>query len=63
VELEKGHLKATTFSKCSDDAFISQIHGFFHVADLDFFKSPTTTQFRRRYDDQLAVTVTVPAAI
>lgn len=50
---------------------IPNIHGFFHVTDLDFFRSPEIlnwfniligdSKFSRRWDDQLAVTV--PAAM
>jgi hypothetical protein len=50
---------------------VPQIHGFFHVTNLDFYRSPENlrwadimigdTKFSRRWDDQLAVTV--PAAM
>lgn len=50
---------------------IPNIHGFFHVTDLDFYRSTENlrwydiligdTKFSRRWDDQLAVTV--PAAM
>jgi tellurite resistance protein len=50
---------------------IPQVHGFFHVTNLDFYRSPENlrwadimigdTKFSRRWDDQLAVTV--PAAM
>lgn len=50
---------------------IKQVHGFFHVSDLDFYRSEPVkhwsrvfigdTKFSRFYDDQIAVTV--PAAV
>jgi hypothetical protein len=50
---------------------VPQIHGFFHITNLDFYRSPENlrwydiligdTKFSRKWDDQLAVTV--PAAM
>jgi hypothetical protein len=50
---------------------VPQVHGFFHLTNLDFYRSPENlrwadimigdTKFSRRWDDQLAVTV--PAAM
>jgi hypothetical protein len=50
---------------------VPQVHGFFHITNLDFYRSPENlrwfdimigdTKFSRRWDDQLAVTV--PAAM
>jgi len=63
----------TTAPTCADNAVarIPLLHGFFHVTDLGFFRSPAVsawvrnltedTKFSRHLDDQLAVTV--PAAI
>jgi hypothetical protein len=56
---------------CATSPKVSQIHGFLHVTDLDFYRAPAQEhwanvligngKFSRRWDDQLAVTV--PAAI
>lgn len=69
LQLKDGHL----FAKGGDcvKPQIPNIHGFFHVTDLDFFRSPEIlnwfniligdSKFSRRWDDQLAVTI--PAAM
>ena len=71
VYLKDGHLEAKT-GKCNrPDPNVAQIHGFFHITDLDFYRSEPVmnwnriligdTKFSRNYDDQIAVTV--PAAV
>ena len=50
-----------------EKTLIRQIHGFFHITDLDFFRSPEHLKwadiligdghFSRRWDDQLSVSV------
>jgi hypothetical protein len=69
VHMVDGHLNPT-IGDCNS-ASISQVHGFFHITNLDFYRSPPVlnwaniligdTRFSRRYDDQLGVTV--PAAM
>jgi hypothetical protein len=69
VKLIDGHLHPT-IGDCNS-ASISQVQGFFHITNLDFYRSPPVlnwakiligdTRFSRRYDDQLGVTV--PAAM
>ena len=68
---EQGHLKRTLGDDCGDKTAVHQIHGFMHITNLDFYRSPIGIQwsesligegkFQRIYDDQIAVTV--PAAI
>jgi hypothetical protein len=71
IKLYEGHLHAqNTSSDCQKPEF-PQVHGFFHITDLNFYRSPQVmnwfrimvgdTKFSRRYDDQIGVTV--PAAI
>jgi hypothetical protein len=67
LKLQKGHL-VRGVGNCHA---VPQIHGFFHITDLDFYRSPENLKwydimigdgkFSRRWDDQLAVTV--PAAM
>jgi hypothetical protein len=67
--LVDGHLVGS--SKCGDNSAIKNIHGFFHITDLDFYRSDPVMHWARtligdeflsrRFDDQLAVTA--PAAI
>jgi hypothetical protein len=69
LKLEGGHLLAKGGSCLKPN--VPQVHGFFHVTSLDFYRSPENlrwadimigdTKFSRRWDDQLAVTV--PAAM
>ena len=71
VKFPGGNLTAS--GSCSDDkrTHISLVHGFFHITNLDFFRSPTVSawskilteanKFSRKWDDQLAVTL--PPAI
>jgi hypothetical protein len=57
--------------ECDAAKHIRQIYGFFHVTNLDFYRSPPVmkwlqvligdSKFSRKYDDQIAVTV--PAAV
>jgi hypothetical protein len=72
---KKGKLVATTTTSTStgggrcDRSRIPQIHGFFHITDLDFYRSDPVMKwnrilignekFSRRFDDQIAVTVPV----
>jgi hypothetical protein len=69
LRLQHGHLfKGLKNPNCN---FVPQIHGFFHITNLDFYRSPENlrwfdimigdNKFSRRWDDQLAVTV--PAAM
>lgn len=56
---------------CTHAKFLRQIYGFFHVTDLDFYRSDPVynwqkimigdSKFSRFYDDQIAVTM--PAAV
>jgi hypothetical protein len=71
VKLVDGHLEAYRKVGGCDKPKIPQIHGFFHVTDLDFYRSKANLKwfnnmigdrkFTRMWDDQLAVTV--PAAV
>jgi hypothetical protein len=74
IQLDKGHLMArgdqNSSTSCKRAAFY-QVHGFFHITDLNFYRSPKVmkwfqiligdSKFSRRYDDQIGVTA--PAAI
>lgn len=65
LKMRNGKLEAE-YGDCKDIA-VPQIHGFFHVTSLDFYRQPENlkwtnvmigdTKFSRRWDDQLAVTV------
>ncbi|KAL7579443.1 hypothetical protein ACA910_014106 [Epithemia clementina (nom. ined.)] len=69
LKLVDGHLEPTR-GDCHR-AVVANIHGFFHVTDLDFYRTAENlswsrimigeNKFSRRWDDQLAVTV--PAAM
>ena len=69
IAMKDGKLYAVT-GYCKRAKFLRQVHGFFHVTDLDFYRSdPVTnwlkimigdTKFSRMYDDQIGVTM--PAA-
>jgi len=76
IKLMNGHLHAdTSLTGCKSNGGsprIQQIHGFFHITNLDFYRSAPVmhwqrtligeeSRFRRRYDDQIAVTI--PAAV
>jgi hypothetical protein len=71
VQLKDGHLQANE-GDCPNDAPIAQVHGFFHITNLDFFRSEASlrwtdelvgdSHFSRRWDDQIAVTVS-PAVL
>jgi hypothetical protein len=72
ISMKRGTLHAQMRDSCGRSPRIRQIHGFFHITDLDFYRSEPVqkwlrvligneTRFRRRYDDQIAVTV--PAAV
>ena len=69
IKLKDGHLVGS--SECGARSPIQNIHGFFHITDLDFYRSDPVMHWAntligdeflsRRFDDQLAVTA--PAAI
>jgi hypothetical protein len=71
LKLEDGHFKPIGSADCSHQDKIPNVHGFFHITNLDFFRSDPVMQWAetligdeflsRRFDDQLAVTV--PTAI
>ena len=66
VKLKDGHLHARMGMNCPK-LEIFDVHGFFHITNLDFYRSPKVQAFFkeligdcfccRRFDDQLAVTV------
>jgi hypothetical protein len=66
VNLENGHFKSKTGGDCPS-ANIRDIHGFFHITDLDFYRSDPVINWAktligdcflcRQFDDQIAVTV------
>ena len=65
VSLQDGHL-VPSGGVCRQGVTIPQVHGFFHITNLDFMRSPPAqkffeayigeTHFSRKFDDQLAVT-------
>ena len=65
LRLQDGHLFKTE-GNCRKPA-LPNIHGFFHITDLDFYRQPEIlnwfniligdSKFSRRWDDQLAVTI------
>jgi hypothetical protein len=71
VKLVDGHLEPFRKVGGCKKPKIPQIHGFFHITDLDFYRSEANLKwfnnmigdrkFSRSWDDQLAVTV--PAAL
>jgi hypothetical protein len=71
LELEHGHFKPMGSANCTPQDEVPQIHGFFHITNLDFFRSQPVRHWTktlignaflsRRFDDQLAVTI--PTAI
>ena len=70
IKLINGRLKAELGGNCPKAA-IPQIHGFFHITNLDFYRSEPVlhwsrtlignTTFSRMFDDQIGVTA--PAAV
>ena len=66
LQVKNGHFKAKTGKDCPH-ANIPNVHGFFHITDLDFYRSKIVSYWSqnligdcylcRRFDDQLAVTV------
>jgi hypothetical protein len=70
VGLKDGHLHRKISNDCFDSA-IPQVHGFFHITNLEFYRSDPVMYWAetligdcymcREYDDQVGVTV--PAAI
>ena len=72
IHIEHGQLKPSLGRRCSRSQVpVKHIHGFFHITDLNFYRSPPVQHWTRtligqqflsrKYDDQIAVTV--PAAI
>ena len=71
VDLEDGHLVAFPGNCLGKNLAIKQVHGFFHVTNLDFYRSDPAmkwarimvgnTKFSRMFDDQIGVTM--PAAV
>ena len=71
VRMRDGHLEAVRGPCNSKNPAVAQIHGFFHITDLDFYRSDPVmhwqrtligdSKFSRNFDDQIAVTV--PAAM
>lgn len=71
VELVDGHLEPNfhiqnDYIGCNGN-YVRKVHGFFHITDLELYKSPQALQwyeslvgddkFSRHWDDQIAVTV------
>ena len=65
----KGSINST---RCPHSIRVPQVHGFFHISNLDWYRSPQVLywsdrligdelRFSRRYDDQIGITV--PAAV
>jgi hypothetical protein len=75
VQVVDGHLEAVVrrdgVAVCEQEPHVPQIHGFFYILDLDFYRSPENmhwydimigdAKFSRKWDDQFAVTI--PAAM
>jgi len=71
IENKHGTLAAFEGGCLGKNSRIKQLHGFFHVTNLDFYRSPPVqkwadvligdNKFSRFYDDQIGVTV--PAAV
>lgn len=71
VEMVDGHLVAREGNCAGRKLTIAQVHGFFHVTNLEFFRSEPVmkwakilvgkTKFSRMFDDQIGVTM--PAAV
>jgi hypothetical protein len=71
INLQNGHFKSKTGGDCPianiPDIHIPDIHGFFHITDLDFYRSDPVINWAktligdcflcRQFDDQIAVTV------
>ena len=65
MSLQDGHL-VPSGGVCRQGVTIPQVHGFFHITNLDFMRSPPAqkffeayigkTHFSRKFDDQLAIT-------
>ena len=70
IGMDEGRLTARLGRDCTLPR-VKQIHGFFHITDLAFYRSPPVQHWvktligdaflSRKYDDQIAVTV--PAAV
>lgn len=71
VEMVDGHLVAREGNCAGRSLTIAQVHGFFHVTNLDFFRSEPVmkwakilvgkSKFSRMFDDQIGVTM--PTAV
>ncbi len=71
VDMVDGHLVAREGDCVGKNLSIKQVHGFFHVTNLDFYRSEPVmkwahvmvgnTKFSRMFDDQIGVTM--PAAV
>jgi hypothetical protein len=73
VDLKNGHLSARTLpiQQSCRTIEVKQVHGFFHVSNLDFYRSEPVlhwartligdSKFSRQYDDQIGITA--PAAV
>jgi hypothetical protein len=71
LQLEDGHFVSELRSTACRGGPVGDIHGFFHITNLDFYRSDFVQKWaeiwigddflQRRYDDQFAVTA--PAAI
>ena len=69
--MEKGQLYFRSGDCIGQTTLIKQIHGFFHVTNLDFYRGDAAmkwarvmvgnTKFSRMFDDQIGVTM--PAAV
>jgi hypothetical protein len=67
LKIEDGHFISDVREKCEGSARLGLVHGFFHITNLDFYRSESglawansligDTKFRRQWDDQIAVTV------
>eukprot|EP00934_Nitzschia_sp_Nitz4_P003433 Nitzschia sp. Nitz4//scaffold291_size36643//25170//26588//NITZ4_007767-RA/size36643-processed-gene-0.21-mRNA-1//1//CDS//3329546139//3423//frame0 len=71
IDVKDGHFKSHVSAPGCKGARIPNVHGFFHITNLDFFRSPVVQGWaekwigdgflQRTFDDQAAVTV--PTAI
>jgi hypothetical protein len=71
VDMVNGHLVASEGDCYGRNLSIKQVHGFFHITNLDFYRSEAAmkwarvmvgnTKFSRMFDDQIGVTM--PAAV
>lgn len=69
VSMQGGNLSASAGGRCSANkrTALRLVHGYFHITNLDFFRSPAVSawtkimtqenKYSRKWDDQLAVTL------